>query len=301
MSFKKKINSNIIAAIATLAIHTALIIALSVNFGSMSSSAQGDNDDELMLQLEDLLAEDFEITPAGNNSERTNENESIQGSENENGTVKQQVTDVSQEPEARIVAQEIPDTLPIIKKTIAKLEVDSVIPTGLDSAIVQITRQAHQSVKRNNGSTVAMSHKERLEFYKKNYRLIRNFKKVYPYALNTRSIIENLNAKLAATNSESEKKKMIRETEQMLFREYESAVRTMSTSQGKLLLKLIARETNKTGYEIIKDYKGAFSATFWYSVGKIFNTDLKTQYDKEQQEDSLIEDVLNKYNQNDLY
>lgn len=301
MSFKKKINSNIIAAIATLAIHTALIIALSVNFGSMSSSAQGDNDDELMLQLEDLLAEDFEITPAGNNSESNNENESIQGSENENGTVKQQVTDVSQEPEARIVAQEIPDTLPVIKKTIAKLEVDSVIPTGLDSAIVQITRQAHQSVKRNNGSTVEMSHKERLEFYKKNYRLIRNFKKVYPYALNTRSIIENLNAKLAATNSESEKKKMIRETEQMLFREYESAVRTMSTSQGKLLLKLIARETNKTGYEIIKDYKGAFSATFWYGVGKIFNTDLKTQYDKEQQEDSLIEDVLNKYNQNDLY
>lgn len=301
MSFKKKINSNIIAAIATLAIHTALIIALSVNFGSMSSSAQGDNDDELMLQLEDLLAEDFEITPAGNNSESNNENESIQGSENENGTVKQQVTDVSQEPEARIVAQEIPDTLPVIKKTIAKLEVDSVIPTGLDSAIVQIARQTHQSVKHNNGSSVAMSHKERLEFYKKNYRLIRNFQKVYPYALNTRSIIENLNAKLAATNSESEKKKMIRETEQMLFREYESAVRTMSTSQGKLLLKLIARETNKSGYEIIKDYKGAFSATFWYGVGKIFNTDLKTQYDKEQQEDSLIEDVLNKYNQNDLY
>lgn len=146
-----------------------------------------------------------------------------------------------------------------------------------------------------------MSQKERYEFYKKNYRLIRNFQKVYPYALKTREIIENLNAELATMSSEPDKKRLIKETEQMLFREYESAVRTMSTSQGKLLLKLIARETNKTGYEIIKEYKGAFSATFWYGVGKIFNTDLKAGYDREQKEDSLIEDVLDKYKKNELY
>jgi hypothetical protein len=73
----------------------------------------------------------------------------------------------------------------------------------------------------------------------------------------------------------------------------------MSTSQGRLLLKLIARETNKTGYDIIKEYKGAFSATFWYGVGKIFGTDLKSEYHKEN-EDSLIENILDKYNRKDL-
>ena len=86
----------------------------------------------------------------------------------------------------------------------------------------------------------------------------------------------------------------------MLFKEYESAVRTMTTSQGRLLLKLIARETNKTGYDIIKDYKGGFSASFWYGVGKIFGTDLKSEFHKER-EDSTIENIIDKYKKNDLY
>jgi len=74
----------------------------------------------------------------------------------------------------------------------------------------------------------------------------------------------------------------------------------MTTSQGKLLLKLIARETNKTGYDIIKDYKGGFTASFWYGVGKIFGTDLKTQFHKEK-EDSIIENILTKYKDKELY
>jgi len=93
---------------------------------------------------------------------------------------------------------------------------------------------------------------------------------------------------------------LIKDEEKKLFQQYESAVRTMTTSQGRLLLKLIARETSKTGYEIIKDYRGALPATFWYSVGKIFGTDLKSEFHKEQ-EDSVIENILSKYNNNDLY
>jgi hypothetical protein len=77
------------------------------------------------------------------------------------------------------------------------------------------------------------------------------------------------------------------------------AVRTMSVAQGKLLLKLIARETDKTGYEIIKNYRGAFSATFWYGVGKIFGTDLKTEFHKDQ--DSIIETIVEKYKNDELY
>ena len=75
--------------------------------------------------------------------------------------------------------------------------------------------------------------------------------------------------------------------EDRLFAEYEGAVRKMTVSQGKLLLKLISRETNKSGFELIKQYKGGFSAGFWYSVGKMFGTDLKTEYHRE------LEDSLN--------
>ena len=53
-------------------------------------------------------------------------------------------------------------------------------------------------------------------------------------------------------------------------------------------------------FNIIKEYKGAFSASFWYGVGKIFGTDLKTEFNKAQ-EDSLIENIVDKYKNNELY
>jgi len=109
----------------------------------------------------------------------------------------------------------------------------------------------------------------------------------------------DLDVRLSQMKNESEKKEAIKETEKILFQQYETAVRSMSVTQGKLLLKLIARETDKTGYEIIKNYRGAFSATFWYGVGKIFGTDLKTEFHKNQ--DSIIETIVEKYKKEELY
>jgi len=68
----------------------------------------------------------------------------------------------------------------------------------------------------------------------------------------------------------------------------------MSTSQGKLLLKLIARETNQSAYGLIKTYKGAIPATFWYGVGLIFHENLKAQYDSIG-EDAQLEKIVQKY------
>ncbi len=300
MSSKKKINSNIIALIVTFVIHATLITALSVDFGAMTSAKAGSEDEELLLQLEDLVSEDIEIAPPGKDPLSENTDQSSESVSENNGPLKSS----SDLPVPEEIVKEllpIPDTLEIKKEIAEQIKTDSIPKLVVDSTIAALIKQTNTVLKKNNKRTNNMSQKERYEFYKKNYRLIRNFQKVYPYALKTREIIENLNAQLATMSSESDKRRLIKETEQMLFSEYESAVRTMSTSQGKLLLKLIARETNKTGYEIIKEYKGAFSATFWYGVGKIFNTDLKAGYDREQKEDSLIEDVLEKYKKNELY
>jgi hypothetical protein len=164
----------------------------------------------------------------------------------------------------------------------------------------QITQLQKTSSRSNANNERYQKEREKFKYYQQNYKNIRNFKKVYPYALKTREILQNLNAQLATMTNEADKKKLIKETEQTLFKEYEAAVRTMTTSQGRLLLKLIARETNKTGYEIIKEYKGGFSASFWYGVGKLFGTDLKSEFHKEQ-EDSTIETIIDKYQKNDLY
>ena len=96
-----------------------------------------------------------------------------------------------------------------------------------------------------------------------------------------------------------EKRKLIRKTEKELFGQFEKDVRKMSYSQGKLLLKLIARETNESAFGLIKIYKGGIPATFWYSVGLVFQEDLKAKYDSTG-EDALLEKIVRKYKESDI-
>jgi hypothetical protein len=65
----------------------------------------------------------------------------------------------------------------------------------------------------------------------------------------------------------------------------------MTISQGRLLIKLIDRETQNTSYDLIKDYRGKFSAAFWQGIARIFGTNLKEEYDRFG-DDALIEIIL---------
>jgi len=132
------------------------------------------------------------------------------------------------------------------------------------------------------------------KFYSDNFRAIMAFKKVYPYVQKTKDIVTRMNIQLAKVKDNSERRKLIKQTEKELFAQFEKDVRSMSTSQGKLLLKLIARETNQTAYGLIKTYKGAIPATFWYGVGLFFHENLKMQYDS-LGEDAQLEKIVQKY------
>lgn len=299
--FKSYKKSHFIATVGTLLIHLLLLGLISVNFGEQQSSALSDADlYNLDMNLEEFISEDVDLKPAGKDPQATQSDKDSESISKDKGAVKTPAASIP--PEPQVQAQEVE---PMVFDTVVKkIEQTQILKVDTPKISPKDTMLLAYLVKKNTQKTTTSkrfsSDKERFEYYKKNYRTIVNFRKVYPYALKTREIIENLNAQLAKMNSDSEKKKLIRETEKMLFQEYESAVRTMTTSQGKLLLKLIARETNKTAFDLIKDYKGGFSATFWFSVGKIFGTDLKSEFHKER-EDSLIEDVLIKYQKNDLY
>jgi hypothetical protein len=65
----------------------------------------------------------------------------------------------------------------------------------------------------------------------------------------------------------------------------------MTITQGRLLIKLIDRETQNTSYVLIKDYRGKLSAAFWQGIARIFGTNLKSEYDPEG-EDALIESII---------
>ncbi|MFT3752454.1 MAG: DUF4294 domain-containing protein [Paludibacter sp.] len=301
----KKSKSHFLAAIGTVLVHILLLGLLNLEFSGEGSSKLSDEDIEnLELQMENLTPEDISISPPGKDplseqidkaSESVSKGKGVQKAQQEAAPER-----TVEEQEEQALAN--PDTIVVPKPEIVLLKKeDSVKQAEKDSTILaQIADLQKPNPKSDASSQRYQKEREKFKFYQQNYKSIRNFKKVYPYALKTREILDNLNTQLATMTNEADKKKLIKETEQKLFKEYEAAVRTMTTSQGRLLLKLIARETNKTGYEIIKDYKGGFSASFWYGVGKLFGTDLKSEFHKEK-EDSTIETIIDKYKKNDLY
>jgi hypothetical protein len=131
----------------------------------------------------------------------------------------------------------------------------------------------------------------RSEFSRYN-RLVYNIKRVYPYALIVRSTLGEVNEILAGIHDDNERRKYLREFERKIFQEYEGDMRKMTLTQGRLLIKLIDRETQNTSYALIRDYRGKFSAAFWQSIARIFGTNLKDEYDP-YGEDLLIELIIN--------
>lgn len=130
-------------------------------------------------------------------------------------------------------------------------------------------------------------------------RLIYNLKKVYPYAQVVRSKLGEVNEKLEEIPEERDRKKYLRKFEKDIFGEYEDDVRDMTITQGKLLIKLIDRETMNTSYDLIRQYRGTFSAAFWQSIARIFGTNLKAEYDP-YGEDAVMEIILNEIESGNL-
>jgi len=116
-------------------------------------------------------------------------------------------------------------------------------------------------------------------------------KKVYPIAKMAATKLKEYNSVYLSFKKESERKAYIKKIEKDLFAEYENEIRTMTVSQGRILIKLIDRETGQSSYEIIKEFKGGFSAFLWQSVARIFGHNLKSEYDAAN-EDSMIEYIV---------
>lgn len=128
--------------------------------------------------------------------------------------------------------------------------------------------------------------------FRKYQRLVDNIKKVYPYALMVRRTLGEVNEEMKGMETERERKDYIKDIEKKVFGEYEDDMRNMTFTQGKLLIKLIDRETQNTSYDLIKDYRGKLSAAFWQGIARIFGTNLKEEYDAFG-DDALIELIIN--------
>ena len=101
----------------------------------------------------------------------------------------------------------------------------------------------------------------------------------YPYAKRAGAIMNDINAKLLTIGSESKKKKYIQSREKELKKEFADPLSDLSVYQGKVLMKLINRQTGNNCYAIIKEYKGGFTARFWQTIAFVFGSNLKQPYD----------------------
>ena len=131
--------------------------------------------------------------------------------------------------------------------------------------------------------------KKQEKFY---WRTVRDVKKCLPYAKMITKDMQYADAELAKIPDKKEQKKWWRKFERQLFKKYEKDFRGMYASQGRMLMILLDRETDRTSYDLIKQYKGKAAANWWQFIAKLFRNDLKEEYDATDK-DRITERVIN--------
>ena len=127
--------------------------------------------------------------------------------------------------------------------------------------------------------------------YRKYTRLVYNVKVAYPFALIARKELKTMNDSLEKIQGDKARKKYIKEYERQMFAKYEDGLRKLTFSQGKILIKLVYRELGNTSYDLVKEYRGSFSAAFWQGIARLFGSNLKDTYDP-YGEDAEIEQIV---------
>jgi len=124
-------------------------------------------------------------------------------------------------------------------------------------------------------------------------RLIYNIRKVYPYARLSAIKLKEYDDMLAKIHSVNEQKRLMKEAEKQLMKEFQKDIENLTFSQGVVLLKLVDRETGKTTYKIVDELRGSFRAFFYQSIARLFGMNLKNKYDpNSNSDDKEIEKIV---------
>jgi len=122
----------------------------------------------------------------------------------------------------------------------------------------------------------------------------------YPYAKAAGKVMNEVNAMLVNVTDKDERRRIIKSREKELKREFADKLTNLSVYQGKVLMKLIYRETGNNCYNLIHEYKGGFTAGFWQTVAILFGSNLKQNYDpidKDRAIEIIVQDVERMYGQ----
>jgi hypothetical protein len=134
----------------------------------------------------------------------------------------------------------------------------------------------------------------RMRDLKEYERMVRAVKKVYPLATEAARRMENLDEELAMYEKRRDRKAYTRTIEDALKEEISPMLWKMTRYEGKILLKLIDRETHHTVFRIIKDFRSGFTAGFYQMLAQLFGNNLKLEYDPDG-EDAMLEQIVKYY------
>ena len=116
----------------------------------------------------------------------------------------------------------------------------------------------------------------------------------YPYAIAASRVMNDINARLENVTDRKQRRAIIKSREKELKKDFADKLTQLSVYQGKVLMKLIYRQTGNNCYEIIQEYKGGFNAAFWQTIAVVFGSNLKQNYDpygKDLDMEKIVHDV----------
>lgn len=138
-----------------------------------------------------------------------------------------------------------------------------------------------------------LKNKKLEKFY---WKTVRDVKLVYPYVKIVAKEYAMINAKFDTIVDKKQRMKYTKKYEKQLLKKYEPTMREFTLSQGKMMIKLIDREMDKTGYALIKEIRGGFVAWWWQLFAKMVGADLKEDFNTSKREqDRIIERVITLY------
>ena len=131
--------------------------------------------------------------------------------------------------------------------------------------------------------------KKQEEFY---WRTVRDVRKTLPYAKLAFSTLCETYEYIQTIPDQKKREKHLKQLEKDIFEQYKPVVKTMTKGQGKILLKLINRETDQSSYSIVKAFLGTFRAGFWQTFGRFFGMNMKSGFKPDNNDEDAIIDRI---------
>lgn len=123
-------------------------------------------------------------------------------------------------------------------------------------------------------------------------RLVRQIKKVYPYAKQASIVLHDEESNMVGMDK-GERKDHMKKVEKRIEKEFGGELKNLTFTEGRILLKLIDRETGYTSYELVDELRGSFRAWFYDGIAGLFGYDLKGEFDVDKNvEDKYIDEVV---------